>query len=103
MILEQIIGDVVATIIRESGEKATLKVGDYFSEHERSTLETTGTGKLEIRIDPNCTIEIRCTQVVEEVAVEEVPAPAAKPAKVVKPVEVAKEEVIEPAKETPEA
>ena len=85
MILEQIIGDVVATIIKETGEKVTLKIGDYFSEHERSTLETTGTGKLEIRVDPNCTVEVRCTAAVEEVAVEKIPAPVAKPAKAAKP------------------
>jgi hypothetical protein len=75
MILEQIIGDVVATIIKETGEKVTLKVGDYFSDHERSTLETTGTGKLEIRVDPNCTVEIRCVEAVVEAAPVE-PAPA---------------------------
>jgi hypothetical protein len=96
MILEQIIGDVVATIVKETGEKVTLKVGDYFSEHERSTLETTGTGKLEIRVDPNCTVEVRCIAAVEEVVVEEVPAPAARPIKAAKPAP-------EPAPETPAA
>ena len=78
MILEQIIGDVVATIIKETGEKVTLKVGDYFSDHERSTLETTGNGKLEIRVDPNCTVEVRCVEAVVETAPAE-PAPVEAP------------------------
>jgi outer membrane biosynthesis protein TonB len=103
MILEQIIGDVVATITRETGEKVTLKVGDYFSEHERSSLETKGTGKLEIRIDPNCTIEIRCTAAVEEVVVPTpAPTPISKTAPTPKPAP-APEPIPEPTPEEPKA
>jgi hypothetical protein len=57
MILEEIIGDVVCTIIRETGNQAELAVGDYFSDHERSSLNVTGTGKIIVRVDSNCTIE----------------------------------------------
>jgi hypothetical protein len=68
MILEEIIGDVVCTIIRETGNQAELTIGDYFSDHERSSLTVMGTGKIIVRVDPNCTIEL--CGVEPEIAVE---------------------------------
>jgi hypothetical protein len=82
MILEENIGGVVCTIIRENGQTAELSVGDYFSDHERSTLTVVGTGKIVVRVDPNCTVEIRGVEAeaeaapVEAAPVEAAPAPA---------------------------
>lgn len=88
MILEENIGGVVCTIIRESGETAQLAVGDYFSDHERSTLTVTGGGKIVVRVDPNCTVEIRGVE--PEVAVVEAVAVAAEPPVIVYPVKAEK-------------
>jgi hypothetical protein len=70
MILEEIVGGVVSTIMRENGQTVQLAVGDYFSDHERSTLAVVGTGKIIVRVDENCTIEVRG---VEEAPVEQAP------------------------------
>lgn len=72
MILEEIIGGVVSTIIRENGEAVQLNIGDYFSDHERSTLTVVGNGKIVVRVDANCTVEIRGVEnAVETVTVQE--------------------------------
>ena len=76
MILEEINGSAVATIVRENGGTYELKVGDYFSDHERSSLTVTGKGTITVRVDPNCTLEF----VGEEVKAEaEEVAPIKKP------------------------
>ena len=76
MILEEIIGDAVCVIVRETGGTATLAVGDYFSDHERGSLTVTGSGKVIIRVDPNCTMELCGVEPeVTETTVEEVMAP----------------------------
>jgi hypothetical protein len=73
MVLEEINGSVVCTIMREGGGQAELAVGDYFSDHESSTLTVIGTGVVIVRVDPNCTFEVRGVEpVVEE---ETPPAP----------------------------
>jgi len=84
MILEEIIGDVVASIVRENGQAATLAIGDYFSEHERSSLSVTGKGKVVVRVDANCTVEVRGVEAPVAEAPVETPAPVAKPAKAAK-------------------
>ena len=66
MILEEINGSVVATIVRENGGMYELKVGDYFSDHERSSLTVVGNGTVTVRVDPNCTLEFRGVEVVAE-------------------------------------
>jgi hypothetical protein len=71
MVLEEINGSVVCTIVREGGGQAELAVGDYFSDHESSTLTVVGTGVVIVRVDPNCTFEVRGVEPV----VEEAPAP----------------------------
>lgn len=88
MILEENIGGVVCTIIRENGQTAELSVGDYFSDHERATLTVVGAGKIVVRVDPNCTVEIRGVEpVTEEAPVEAAPVEAA-------PVEVVVEDKV---------
>ena len=74
MILEEIIGDAVCVIVRETGGTATLAVGDYFSDHERGSLTVTGSGKVIIRVDSNCTMELCGVEPeVVETAVEAAP------------------------------
>jgi hypothetical protein len=77
MILEEINGSVVATIVRENGGMYELKVGDYFSDHERSSLSVVGKGTVTVRVDPSCTLEFRgvevATQQVQEAVVEPIP------------------------------
>jgi len=106
MILEEIIGGVVSTIMRENGETAQLAVGDYFSDHERSTLSVIGTGKIVVRVDANCTIEVRGVEeapapveaapiaeampVVQEVVVEDTVAATEEAPVIIKPVKAAK-------------
>jgi hypothetical protein len=78
MILEEINGAVAVTVIRETGGEAQLAVGDYFSDHERSSLSVVGTGNIIVRVDANSTLEFRAVEPVEpitEVTVEEVVAP----------------------------
>jgi len=75
MILEEINGSVVATIVRETGGMYELKVGDYFSDHERSSLTVVGSGSVTVRVDPNCTLEFRGTEVA--VPAEDAPVEAA--------------------------
>ena len=79
MILEENIGGVVCTVIRENGQTVELCVGDYFSEHERATLTVVGEGKIVVRVDPNCTVEVRGVEAeaapVETAPVEAAPAP----------------------------
>ena len=79
MILEEINGSVVATIVRENGGMYELKVGDYFSDHERSSLSVVGKGTVLVRVDPNCTLEFRgveaATEEIQE-AVAQIPEAA---------------------------
>jgi hypothetical protein len=89
MIVEEIIGDVTATIIK-NGQTTTLSVGSEFNDHERNSVTVIGTGKIVVRVDQNCTIEIRGV----EAAVEETPVAVAKLPK-------AKVVAAEPIPETP--
>jgi hypothetical protein len=66
MVLEEINGSVVCTIVREGSGQAELAVGDYFSDHESSTLSVVGTGVVVVRVDPNCTFEVRGVEPVVE-------------------------------------
>jgi hypothetical protein len=88
MVLEEINGSVVCTITREGGGQAELAVGDYFSDHESSTLTVVGTGVIIVRVDPNCTFEVRGVEPV----VEEAPAPV---------VEIAVADTVAATEETP--
>ena len=72
MILEEITGAVTVTVIRETGGQVQLAVGDYFSDHESSTLTAIGSGKAIIRVDPNCTFEVSGVKLI--VKEDEVPA-----------------------------
>jgi hypothetical protein len=73
MILEEINGEVVATIVRETGGVYELKAGDYFSDHERSSLSVVGKGSVTVRVDPNCTLEFRGVEVATEEVQEAIP------------------------------
>jgi hypothetical protein len=66
MILEEINGAVTVTVIRETGNMQELAVGDYFSDHERSSLSVVGTGNIVVRVDDNCTLEFRAVELVQE-------------------------------------
>ena len=66
MILEEITGDVVVTVMKENGATAVVAIGDYISDHESSTICVTGVGKATVRVDPSCTFDIK--GVVAEVA-----------------------------------
>lgn len=70
MILEEINGAVVATIVRENGGQVQLAIGDYFSDHERSSLTVIGNGTVLVRVDPNCTLEFRGVEIAPETVVE---------------------------------
>ena len=99
MILEEITGDVVVTVMKENGATAVVAIGDYISDHESSTICVTGAGKATVRVDPSCTFDIK--GVVGEV-VEQAPAPApvATPVPTPAPVEAAPvAEVVAPAVE----
>lgn len=80
MIVEEIIGNVTATIIKD-GQTVSLSVGSEFNDHERNSVAVIGTGKIVVRVDQNCTVEIRGI----EVAAEETATPVAKPVKATKP------------------
>jgi hypothetical protein len=73
MILEEINGSVVATIVRETGGMYELKVGDYFSDHERSSLSVVGSGKVTVRVDDNCTLEFRGVEIATQEVQEAMP------------------------------
>ena len=73
MILEEVTGDIVVTVMKENGATAVVAIGDYISDHESSTICVTGVGKATVRVDPSCTFDIK--GVVGEV-VEQAPAPA---------------------------
>lgn len=74
MILEEIDGNVVCVIMRENGSATQLAVGDYFSDHESSSLTVTGKGKAIVRVDPSCTFEVPGVEAkVIELAVETPP------------------------------
>lgn len=66
MILEEINGSVVATVVRETGGMQELAVGDYFSDHERSSLTVVGKGSIIVRVDPSCTLEFRGVEIAPE-------------------------------------
>jgi len=59
MILEEIDGNLVVTIMKQNGAKVAVAVGDHISDHESSTISVIGTGKVIVRVDPNCTFEIK--------------------------------------------
>lgn len=84
MILEEITGDVVVTVMKENGTTAVVAIGDYISDHESSTVCVTGIGKATVRVDPSCTFDIK--GVVAEVAEQ---APVATPTPTPAPVEAA--------------
>jgi hypothetical protein len=70
MILEEIIGEAVFCVTR-NGKCVELSVGDSFTEEEFATKTVTGkAGKAVIRVDQNCTVEIKATPVAEIVEVE---------------------------------
>jgi hypothetical protein len=73
MIVEEIIGDVTATIIKD-GQKVSLSVGNEFNDHERNSVVVIGAGKIVVRVDQNCTVEIRGI----ETTIEETPVAVAK-------------------------
>ena len=102
MILEEITGDVVVTVMKENGATAVVAIGDYISDHESSTICVTGAGKATVRVDPSCTFDIK--GVVGEV-VEQAPAPApvATPAPVPTPAPVEAAPVAEVVAPTVEA
>lgn len=87
MIVEEIIGDVTATLIK-NGQTTPLSVGSEFNDHERNSVTVIGMGKIVVRVDQNCTIEISGV----EAAVEETPVAKLPKAKVV---------ATEPVPETP--
>jgi len=91
MIVEEIIGDVTATIIKD-GQTVSLSVGSEFNDHERNSVVVLGTGKIVVRVDQNCTVEIRGV----EPTIAETPAPVPKPAKAAKAAPV-----VEPIPEAP--
>jgi hypothetical protein len=75
MILEQTIGDAILNITR-NGKIITLKIGDTFTDDEYMSRTVYGTsGKVIIRVDPNCTVEIGAVPA----PVEELATPTAKP------------------------
>ena len=92
MVLEEINGSVVCTIVREGSGQAELAVGDYFSDHESSTLSVVGTGLVVVRVDPNCTFEVRGVEPVVEPTEETPPAPV---------VEIAVVDTVKTTQETP--
>ena len=58
MILEEIIGEATFKVTR-NGKSVQLKVGDTFTDDEYLTRTVYGdSGKVVIRVDANCTIEI---------------------------------------------
>ena len=77
MILEEITGDVVVTVMKSSGQKAVVVVGEYISDHESSTICVTGVGKATVRVDPSCTFDIK--GVTEEAETSTTLAPAPEP------------------------
>jgi hypothetical protein len=103
MILEEIDGDVVVTMMKENGAKATVAIGDYISDHESSTITVIGTGKAIVRVDPSCTFEIKGVAQEGEVSAP-APTPEPTPKPTPTPVEAAPvAEVVAPAVETPSA
>lgn len=95
MILEEINGSVVVTVIRETGNMQQLAVGDYFSDHERSSLSVVGKGSILVRVDPSCTLEFRGVEIAPETpevieAVVEDKVAATEAPVIVKPVKAAK-------------
>ena len=99
MILEEIDGDVVVTMMKENGAKVTVAVGDYISDHESSTITVIGVGKATVRVDPSCTFDIKGVVEAEAVAT---PAPTPEPTPA--PVEAAPvAEVVTTPVETPSA
>ena len=102
MILEEVTGDIVVTVMKENGATAVVAIGDYISDHESSTICVTGVGKATVRVDPSCTFDIKGVvgEVVEQAPVptpEPTPAPveAAPVAEVVAPTVEATSEVAE--------
>ena len=86
MILEEINGDVEVTIIKQNGQTVVLVCGDEFNDHESSTLSVAGQGMVIVRVDANCTFEVK--GVVAEAEVEVTPIAEAIPAAVKTPVVV---------------
>ena len=83
MILEQTNGDAILNITR-NGKIITLKIGDTFTDDEYTTRTVHGTsGKVTIRVDPNCTVEIGPTSPPAEKLATPTVKPVAKPTPVV--------------------
>ena len=92
MILEEVTGDVVVTVMKENGATVVVAVGDYISDHESSTICVTGVGKATVRVDPSCTFDIKgvVAEVAEQAPVTKtMPKPAPAPAPTPAPVEAA--------------
>ena len=100
MILEEVTGDVVVTVMKENGATAVVAIGDYISDHESSTICVTGVGKATVRVDPSCTFDIKgvVAEVAEQAPVAtptSAPVEAAPVAEVVAPTVEATSEVAE--------
>jgi hypothetical protein len=88
MILEEINGDVEVTIIKQNGQTVVLVCGDEFNDHESSTLSVAGQGMVIVRVDANCTFEVKGVVAEAEAEVEVTPIAEAIPVAVKTPVVV---------------
>ena len=90
MILEEIGSNVVCSITK-NGAKIICAAFDTISDEEYATLTVVGNGKVILRVDPNCTMEVNGVPLSEEVKAvsftpppppppEPTPAPPAPPA-----------------------
>jgi hypothetical protein len=88
MILEEINGDVKVTIIKQNGQTVVLTCGDEFNDHESSTLSVAGEGMVIVRVDSNCTFEVKgvVAEAEAEAKVEVTPIAEAIPVAVKTPV-----------------
>ena len=74
MILEEVTGDVVVTVMKDNGKRVVVAVGEYISDHESATISVIGIGKATVRADPSCTFDIKGVEAQAETEVKE-PAP----------------------------
>jgi hypothetical protein len=86
MILEEINGDVKVTIIKQNGQTVVLACGDEFNDHESSTLSVAGKGMVIVRVDSNCTFEVKGVVAEAEAKVEVTPIAETIPVAVKTPV-----------------
>lgn len=78
MILEELIGDAKFTVVR-NGKPTELKIGDSFTDEEYQTRVVYGeAGKAVVRVDQNCTVEIKAIFAPQSIVSEPAPAPAPK-------------------------